>query len=138
MDITIYLPNELGERAKREEINLSRMLRDALIGEFERRSAVEDTLDKAQTFELALENQNGDHYTGRITGARIAVGPECSVYLTDDERVIAHDEDRLDYYEMGDSDPAEWLAEWLQPGRNGFEEYMQALSTLGITPKVDL
>jgi post-segregation antitoxin (ccd killing protein) len=132
VDITIYLPDELGERAKREEgLNLSRMLRDAVIEEFERRDAVSNTLEATRTFELDLENRDGRSYVGRITGTAIVADGDHEVYLTDDQRVIAYDANKLDYFEV--DDPLEELSGWLNE-----PTYMEAMQALGLKPKVDL
>lgn len=44
MNITVYLPDEIGRRAKAADLPLSRMLRDAILAHFreqEERAAVE-------------------------------------------------------------------------------------------------
>ena len=132
MDITIYLPDELGERAKREGINLSRMLRDELAVELQRRATMAQTLNSPQTFELSLESrEGGDIYLGRVTGKRIAEGRHVEVFLTDDERVLVYDERRSDYWVI--EDPAEELRDCLDD-----DEYARALAALGLTVVVDL
>ena len=130
MDITIYLPDELGERAKREGINLSRMLRDELAVELQRRATMAQTLNSPHTFELSLERE-GEGYVGRVTGKRIAEGHYVEVFLTDDERVLLYDESRSDYWVI--EDPAEELRDCLDD-----DEYARALAALGLTVVVDL
>lgn len=51
---------------------------------------------------------------GRITGKLVAQSRDVSVYVTDDERVIVHDEFKLDHWEV--DNPAEELREFLEPG----------------------
>ncbi len=133
MDITVYLPDELGKRAKRENVNLSRMLRDALIEEFQRRDTMKATLDDMQVYEVEVEDDEGKVYTGRITGSQIAYDEsgDVTVFLTDDERVIVHDGKRMKYWVL--DDPEEQLRGWLGPA-----EYYEAVDALGITPVVDL
>jgi len=130
MDITIYLPDELGERAKREGINLSRMLRDELAVELQRRATMAQTLNSPQTFELSLERE-GEGYVGRVTGKRIAEGRHVEVLLTDDERVLVYEERRSDYWVI--EDPEEELRDCLDD-----DEYASALAALGLTAVVDL
>jgi hypothetical protein len=135
VDITVYLPDELGERAKREEdINLSRMLRDALIDEFARRDTVSKTLSDPQTIDLNLETRDGPlRYIGRITGTMIAEGHhDVRVFLTNDERVLVYDEQKLDYHDVTD-DPESSLRSWLEDG-----PYIEALGALGIKPVLDI
>jgi hypothetical protein len=54
-----------------------------------------------------------------------------TVYLTDDERVLAHNAYRLSYSEI--SDPAEELRDMLEPG-----EYQDAMTALGLEAIIDL
>lgn len=131
MDITIYLPNELGERAKREGINLSRMLRDELLEELQRRATVSQTLEQTQTYELDLEDEEGALYVGRVNGTVIGESGEVRVFLTDDERVILYDGGETRYWVV--RDPAEELR-----GSLDDEEYARALGALGLTPVIDL
>lgn len=131
MDITVYLPDEIGRRAKAAELPLSRMLRDAVIQELERQDAVTKTLTDPQTFELDLEDRDGNAYTGRITGAKIADDRDVTIYLTDDERVIAYEADK-GRYDVVD-DPESDLANWLRG-----DAYLEAMNALGLKPIVDL
>jgi hypothetical protein len=57
------------------------------------REAVKDP----RTFEVTLENREGEQYIGRITGALIDQEGDIEVYLTDDERVIVYDGYRLSH-----------------------------------------
>lgn len=43
MNIAVYLPDDIGKRAKAEGINISLFLRNALIAEFEKRDTVRST-----------------------------------------------------------------------------------------------
>ena len=56
-----------------------------------------ETLSDPQQYEVAIEGEGGGVYTGRITGKEIAYEErgEVTVYLTEDERVIAHHGDKL-------------------------------------------
>jgi len=124
VDITVYLPDELGERAKREGINLSRMLRDEITASFERTDAMASTLEGTTTYEREIEDKNGYSYTGRITGKLIAEDNDTEVFLTDDERVIAYDCRKADYYEIADPESE------LRGMRD--EAYLEAMRALGI------
>jgi hypothetical protein len=143
VDFTLYLPDEIGQRAKDafQRGDLSRLFRDAVTDELERRTAVSTTLDQPQTYELSLEDEDGRYYTGRITGKEIAYDERSGhsvikVYLTEDERVIVHDDANLRYYDLSD-DPgtnvAEELRQWLSPGA-----YSDAMHALGEKPVIDL
>jgi hypothetical protein len=132
VDLTVYLPDEIGVEAKEAELNFSRLLRAAVTEELQRRRKVEQSLKDAKEFELALE-KDGRAYKGRLTGARIASheSRDVDVYLTDDERVIVHDIKRGDYWEI--EDPGEELRNWLDD-----ESYFEAMGRLGQEPVVDL
>ena len=60
MDITIYLPDEIAKRAKTKGINLSRVLRDALAGQFAEEDAVNETLEHASTVTLSSRMTKAD------------------------------------------------------------------------------
>jgi hypothetical protein len=101
MDITIYLPDELGKWAKENDLPLSRMLRDAVESEKRRRAAVEKTLGEATTHELAVEEPDGyggsESCTVRLHGALIAETDYSAygsvrVYLGQDDKIYVHDE----------------------------------------------
>lgn len=127
MDITIYLPDELGERAKKHNVNLSRLLRDALIAQFEQEDTVEKTLQREKEFTLRLEDQDGRTYKGRITGVEIAE----NVYLTTDESVVVYEPDTLRFSVAEDP---ETDLEGMLPQ----DQYIKAMNALGIEPTVDL
>src|SRR5205809_5294372 len=121
MDITIYLPDELGKWAKESDLPLSRMLRDAVEAERDRRKAVDSTLAEAATFDLDVEDRDGNSYTARIHGALIA-GPEYSpieVYLGKDEKVYVYDQSKL-YEDVSRED----LRDWIGSDRAAYSEAM--------------
>lgn len=131
MDITVYLPDDLGAQAKAAGINLSRTLRDAITEELRMRDAVQSTLQSPTVFKLVIEGRDGSRYTGRITGSRIAAEDRHEVYLTDDERVIGYDSHNCEHWTI--EDPQADLRSIL-----GNEEYAAAMTALGITPVIDL
>ena len=131
MNVNLYLPDELGQRAKAADLPLSRLLQAAVSNELERRAAVSNTLQDIQTYEVEIEDRNGYTYTGRITGTCIAESGDVSVYLTEDGRVIGHNASRLEHRVF--DDPETSLREALWPGA-----YQEAMSALGIKAVIDL
>jgi hypothetical protein len=134
MDITVYLPDEIGKRAKEAELPLSRLLRRAVEDELERKDDMKATLSEPKVYEVEM---NGGGYTGRITGALIAAADNHSgdeLYLTDDERLLYYDGNRGRVAEVDDDEVAETLREMLRDD----EEYAAALAKLGLRPVVDL
>jgi hypothetical protein len=133
MNINVYLPDDLGRRAKEAELPLSRLLQAAVADELERRHAMAGTLSETQTYEVDVENDDGKIYTGRITGTRIAEDyrNDTQVFATDDDRVIVYDGEKRRHYVI--DDPAQDLRGWLAE-----DTYVAAMSSLGLKPIIDL
>jgi hypothetical protein len=132
MDITVYLPDEIGERAKAAGLNLSRLLRDAAQTELERRAVIATTLGQATEHLLDLEDEGGTPYTGRITGTVIARDDSGTVYLTTDERVILYDFDKLEHWEIDFDFPEVSVEDQLG------DLYVEVMRALGKNPVIDL
>lgn len=134
MNITVYLPDALGQRAKNEKtkIEFSRLLQGAVENELKRRHAVSTTMENTQTHELDVETKNGS-ITGRIVGSLIAESHDVQVYLTQDKRVIAYDTNRLRYEEL--DDPESQLPNVFP---HDIGAYIAACEALGIKAVVDL
>jgi post-segregation antitoxin (ccd killing protein) len=156
MNFNLYLPDEIGQRAKADDLNLSRMLRKAVTAEFERRDAIAEALSDTQTYEFEWKTEElGDH-TARITGRQIwpdwEVGPadHLAIYLKEDGCVVlvypieqswdviaphqdllqalenAHVPDRIDDSSMNSS------------SMNSVAEFMELCRRLGVRPVIDL
>jgi len=100
MDITVYLPDELGKWAKEHDLNLSRMLRDAVEAEKRRREATATLAAGAATHKLDVREPDGygggDDITVRFHGTLIATQDisgygSTEVYRGDDGKVYVHD-----------------------------------------------
>jgi len=131
MDITVYLPEEIGTKAKSEGLPFSRLLRAAVETELKRRDVVSATLADPQEFELDLEDDEGRPYTGRLIGTVIAEGQDVVVYVTEDERVLIHDESRSTVHQIEDAESE--LRELLDE-----EAYLEAMNALGLRPVVNI
>jgi len=135
MNITVYIQDELGAKAKEAGLPMSALFQKAVTGELERRRAVEVTESKANTYEVDMVDEEGRRYTGRIIGTRMAEGHRGEqVYLGEDERVLVYDpntEGQWQCYEVEDAE--EDLRQILD-----HEEYLATLSALGIKPTIDL
>ena len=132
MDITIYLPDDIAARAKKQNVNLSRMLRDALTAQFEEEDTVAKTLEDVKEIVLDLEDDNGHSYKGRITGTKIGDSGDVEVFLTDEQNVLVYDGSQLKYWVC--ADPEENLRDWLTDN----DQYIEAMDALGISATVDL
>ena len=135
MNVNVYLPDDLGQRAKDADLPFSQLLREAVRDELRRRETVSETLEQVETYEIGLEDRDGYGYMGRITGKSIAYSETfgVQVFLTNDERVIVYDERHLRHYEL--SDPVEDLRGWIG---NDAAQYFSAVEALGEKPVIDL
>ncbi len=131
MDITVYLPEELGSKAKEAELPFSRLLRGAVEEELERRATMKLTLEDAGPCELRLEDQEGRSYVGQFVGTLVAEDRDVQVYLTEDERVLLYDASKMQVHEIDDGQ--EELRDWLND-----DAYAEAGHTLGFPVIVEL
>lgn len=133
VDFTVYLPDAIGVRAKEAGLNLSRLLRAAVTRELERREAVKKSLEEPETFEVAISDDEGREYIGRINGTEIAAEEpgEVSVFLTTDERVIVYDGKGEKHFVL--DNPVNQLRGWLSDA-----QYFHAMQALGEEPVIDL
>ena len=105
VDITIYLPDDIGQRAKDKGINFSRLLRDALVGEFAEEDAKAKTLESAEDVVLDLTDGDGRKYRGRMRATALVDDQKGrTFYLKEDGAVMVYDPsqdmDRDQLYEV--------------------------------------
>ncbi len=131
VDITVYLPDEIGQRAKEAELPLSRLLRASVEEELYRRATVAEAMKGATELEVDLEDEEGRPYTGRFAGVVLAEDRNATVYLADDERIMVYDDRKCAVHEI--DNPEEELRDWLDD-----DAYVEAIHTLGLRPVVYL
>jgi hypothetical protein len=134
MNHNVYLPDEISERAKAAELNLSGLLRGAVTDELDRRDAIANTLgDEVEEHEIELEE-----CTGIITGKYLGqTSTDEQIYLSDDERVLVYDVDRQRIVEL--EDPETELTDWLSnSSRDDQEVIADAMRALGLRPRIRL
>lgn len=131
MDVTVYLPDEIGLWAKQRGVNTSRTLRDELEAMMTRETAMEAALDGAAEVRLDLIDSEGRAYVGRFTGDLVVEGNGQAVYLTEDQRILLHDWKNDSLHELEDAE--EELRERLNN-----EDYIAACNVLGNKPIVDI
>lgn len=111
MDITIYLPDELGKWAKEHNLGLSRMLRESVEDEKRRRdAAAKAAADDFARIEVYDDKRDREvSFQGREIG--YADYLDQTAYLTPKNAIVVHSADRQqlwiydDYQEfLGDSD----------------------------------
>jgi post-segregation antitoxin (ccd killing protein) len=133
MDITVYLPDDLGQWAKDAEINLSQTLRGQIEAERDRREAIAKGLAKADVVRLLVwQQEQGRRYTARLHGVPLHVieGEAVHAYLGEDKKIYVYD--RRDCSLVEDVDPGT-LDEWLGP-----DAYIEAMTALGEEAEIDL
>jgi hypothetical protein len=133
VDITVYLPDEIAQRAKAQNVNLSRVLRDALTTQFAEEDTVSATLEESRTVTLELQTDEGRAYRGRMEATLIGEDPATgtAVYLRRSGEVIAYRPTDRAFRTV--EDPASELLAELPT-----EAYIAAMDALGIVPEVDL
>jgi hypothetical protein len=135
LDITVYLPDDIGKRAKEAGLPFSQLLRGAVEEELDRQEAVMNTLEDIETYEVEIETPEGASVTGRITGKWIAGEDDVSAYLTEDERVLIYDERRYEVHDATE-DPVAAFEGWFRD--NEPDAYIQAMKAIGEKPVIDL
>jgi len=135
MKINVYLPDEIGGKAKETGLNLSGLLRSAVEDELMRLEAQNELVGKAEEINLNdLMDDEDRFYTGRFNGTQITDGGEYHVYISDHNelgtRIIVHD---LSNQKIHYLDDAEDLGDYLDQG-----EYIEAMYALGETPVINI
>ena len=138
MDVTIYLPDEIGAWAKNQELPLSRMLREAVENERRRHDAAARLAAEAKTYMLDVREPDGygggGDFTVRFHGTLIATQDisgygSTEVYRGEDGKVYVHDfEGQL----SRDLDP-DSLREIVDVAT-----YVKAMHALGQVPVIDV
>lgn len=138
MDITVYLPDEIGERAKAATLPFSRLLRDAVEAELERADALaqavegmtpqrEETTDRDRTVIL------------RFTGRALAGDNETTIYQTDSGSIVMVDPEGYTTWDSAE-EYGEWLSNPMRNNLGGATEHVatEAAEELDIPVVIDL
>jgi post-segregation antitoxin (ccd killing protein) len=134
VDITIYLPDELGSWAKDNDINLSRMLRDEVEAERERRRAAAELLDAATVYELPVE-RDGRTYAVRLHGRQLGKSSRWrgEIYFGEDKQLYLYDGERKRLDAIKDPPFAE-----LRRVLDNDDDYIDAMTALGEKAVIDV
>ena len=137
VDITVYLPDEIGAQAKKAGMNFSRTLRDALESELEHMSAMKEITKDAQEWLLDLVTSDGEPYLGRVMGRLLYEnGRGDEIFVTADKRIIFYNPDQERYDVLEDDEDA--IGEVLGRVCDTHDEYISTMAQLGFTATVDL
>ncbi len=108
MKINVYLPDDIGEKAKEAGLNLSGLLREGVEAELHRRERLGALLKDVEVYELTIQDGS---YIARLHGKLLTPDNEkVEVYLTEEEELVIYDprEGRL-HGECEVSDLHSWL-----------------------------
>jgi hypothetical protein len=125
MNITVDLPDEIGQWAKESGINVSRRLRAQLEAERSRVESVAGTVALSAEQQIHVAEAGLDYV---LRGALIAQDYDHAVeaYLGDDERIYVYDAGAQRLHEV---DSPQDLSDWLADG-----VYVDAMRALGHKP----
>lgn len=142
MDITVYLPDELGARAKEANLNFSRLLRDRVEIELRVRHAMRAAAGEAVDWEIELESGSGHTYKGRVRGTLLVEGSRgvyigSQIIVTEDGRFIFYDANNLQHYELDEGD-TEVFARSIRELCYDDEEYVEVMAKIGREAVIDL
>jgi hypothetical protein len=124
-DHTIYLPDEVSRAAKDAALNLSGLLRQAVLQELERKGQKPEP----GVHLVRLIQQNGIEVEGRITGELLDEDGSYQVYSTDDDRVLIYSKQKNNVIEYSIAEARTKLSA---------HRFPKALAALGVQPTVDL
>jgi post-segregation antitoxin (ccd killing protein) len=129
--INVYLPDDIGEFAKGAKLNLSGLLRQAVIAEQRRMAAAKALGKQAEEFDLMLESAEGERYVGVLKGKQLTEDRrEQTVYQTTDGRVMVYDEPSLSIREIKEAGDAK---DW------GFvQDYIAVCAALGQDARIEV
>lgn len=146
MDITVYLPDELGAWAKESGLNLSRMLREAVRREQDLAESRKARQGEMATHKLMVD-VDGDYVNVRLRAKELAWdGGNQWLYATPDGHIFVFNGDAMKLYgadDDGDPQPAveyagseDLFLEWFRFGNPSF--YLAVMKALGKEAVIDI
>jgi hypothetical protein len=132
-NITVYLPDELAERVKGAELNVSGVAQRALADELDRRDELAAARDGMTPLTVDAMDRDGTPRRLRFTGRRLADVPEAELYLSEAGKVLLVEEEDWTLWEST-MDFAEWLGSDTRDaqGRDVERALEQAAAELGV------
>jgi hypothetical protein len=128
VDITVYLPDDIGAEAKKREFNLSGLLRgavqDEINGQDERKRLLAEFTGK-EIHTLEVDDDTGT-YTVRLHAKFLGqrADEKVSVYFAEDERIYVYEDERNRLHRDVTRDD---LADWFDGDTDGYVAVMNAL-----------
>ena len=131
MDIKVYLPDEIGEKAIAAGLKgrWSAIFREAIEEEIMRQEAVAESLKGAEQVVLSLTDSDGRSFKGRFTGKLLADDVNGELYLKEDETLLFYRPQAETYSAVEVDELQELLS---------LEAYIEAMHALGEEPVIDI
>jgi post-segregation antitoxin (ccd killing protein) len=138
MDITVYLPDELGSRAKEAELPFSGLLRAAVEEELARRAALTTLVAGGEPaeHELDLVDKDGNAYTGVIWGTFLAETKTGGVYYLPQPGTVMVVDEGGDYWTCDEDDKDEMND--MLAGHLDQADLIAVMSRLGLRARVEI
>lgn len=140
VDFTLYLPEEIGQRAKDEQLKLSPMLRKAVKDELDRRDAVRKAPEEPEIYDLEMRTPEGKAYIARIRGKFIYGEPtDFGIYLKHNKQFILVTGGTWE--DLAEEDVHAQMRLYLEECRfedGAMDAYIDACATIGIKPVIEL
>jgi hypothetical protein len=138
VDITVYLPDGIGKRAKDAGLPFSRLLRDAVATQLDYRDTLAEATGDMTSQEV--DTTNGDRPVRlRFTGRQIASDGETTVYQTDGGKIVVTDSHGYDIHGNAE-DFGAWMdkAARIHRGSPAERVLADAAETLGLPEVIRL
>jgi len=130
LNITVYLPEEIGTWAKKADLNLSYMLRRAVEGEQHRQAVRMNLGDQSGVHELEVQDKHKRIYTARFHGRLLTEHDGVTAYLSDDGNIWTYDGSSFDL--CPHDEPWLDLQDW------PLDDYLTVMEAIGVTGVVEI
>jgi hypothetical protein len=141
VDITVYLPDNVGQWAKNAGLNLSATLREAIEDERQRRE-VRDVGGESVVHELFVDDDLGGH-TVRLHGKDLFHDDGrrsgfATLYATEDGRLFVYHEGEAQLYEIDDPTDPDYGGNGLRAHFPDDAAYVAAMAAIGEKAVIDI
>lgn len=137
MKVSVYLPDEMGQKAKDLGLPFSQLLRRAVEYEMQEFCFTQAALNEGggvAEYKLDLVDGDGNSYVGKLTGKLVWQIDEIAVYLTEDVRIIVYNKGERRYTEIDDVEEAQAFFENAVPKA----DFVVLMNKLGGRAEVEL
>lgn len=130
------MPDDLRGRAKDAGLNLSKMLRDAVVLELNHRRALDEAAGDAKELLLDLADPAGNAYRGRLIGKVLFENAKGHQILVTHDRRIVYYNPQLLVHELPEHEEA--IQERVAEVCDSSDERIEMMAKLGLKAIIDL